>query len=1098
MSLVFHPAPEVGQAVRVRNRLASVRSVEPSESKRGETFHLVELDYLDDFSQADSEQVLWEAEATAEIIGKTSLPAVDEHNPDAPWCLEAFVNANRWNRLNRLRPPGGADDDPVFGVWNSAVQVHPYQLEPVIRALEMPRVNLLLCDGVGLGKTIQAGLVLEELLLRRRIRRVLVLCPAMLQRQWRSELKRKFNLDFEIIDSDSTFNMRRQLGIDTNPWKAFPRVIASMDYLRMPDILQQFKQSAGHGSAAEGGNGAAAHAAWDLLIVDECHNFAPQGGGRSSQRTRMLQEIRFLFEHRVFLSATPHNGKTVCFTGLLELLDPVRFQMKTELEPADRDNLLEIRIRRLKEDINRNSIRPPFAEQLPPVELPVELTGRENDLYGALRRYRDLGQNLLDGFETASERNVGQFVFSLLTKRLLSCPFAFARTWWRHLQDDGGGDGADLFDLARVSSEKAEETQKSDDEKTLAEEDAARHGGAWFRKRRGWRPAEMEAVNQALEDLGLDRSVLLEDGRIETLAARPDSKTRALIKWALDNLFTPEGALRDDERLIVFTEYKETLRYLEQCFLREGFDPDTMRLLYGGMGAAEFEAVQRDFEDPAAPVRLLLATDAASEGINMQECCRWVIHYDIPWSPTKIQQRNGRVARHGQLRDVQTYYFRHARGEDFEFLLRIAKKVERVREDLGSVERVFGHALQEHFRGRTSSDDQLDRMIEEEADKSSERADLGIDSGDAIRESTRNAQERLAKTARWMHINHDALAGVLRAALTAEGGGSLDEIQKRPGFFRLTPPPRWEALVRETLTHGLQRDRMELVFDTALVEEEISNRRMMRIGKHQCLMRLGHPVMRQAMATLTRQLHDPSSKNPVRRWSVAAIHRADFEAALLLYYTVSVLNDLREPLHDEVRAAAFFLEGDGLREMDERLADDFLETQRFPVRSNSRLDEWVKTIRRRWLSHREFLEAFMEKTGAGLAQVFEERALAAKREALEAERGHYKRRLSELKALTNERELRKLVEARLRAEAETEQSFLFPEFREDKQRELRDIETQIALKRRDVEQTRGILHDEFERRQNTVLPRRFSIREIRVLPLAAQYVVPALAEDIQS
>ena len=177
-----------------------------------------------------------------------------------------------------------------------------------------------------------AGLVLEELLLRRRIRRILVICPAMLQRQWKYELRRKFNLDFEIIDSDSTFQLRRRLGIDTNPWKAFPRIITSMDYLRMPDVLQQFLQASGVGPDAETDGRTTAHAPWDLLIVDECHHFAPQSGSRASQRTRMLREIRFLFEHRLFASATPHNGKTVCFTGLLELLDPIRFQMTTEMD----------------------------------------------------------------------------------------------------------------------------------------------------------------------------------------------------------------------------------------------------------------------------------------------------------------------------------------------------------------------------------------------------------------------------------------------------------------------------------------------------------------------------------------------------------------------------------------------------------------------------------------------------------------------------------------------------------------------------------------------------------------------------------------------
>ena len=339
--------PEVGQAVRVRNRLATVRAVEPYDSRtaRGR-LHIVDVEYLDDWRYPEAEQLLWEVEATGTVLGTTSLPSVDANRPDSPQALQAFVNAHRWTRLNRLRESEDIKDEPLLGIWNSAIQVHAYQLEPVLKALAMPRVSLLLADGVGLGKTIQAGLVLEELLLRRRIRRILVLCPAMLQRQWQYELRRKFNLDFRVIDSDSTFKLRRELGIDTNPWKAFPRIITSMDYLRMPDVLQQFLQASGAGADAESnGNRATAHAPWDLLIVDEVHHFAPQSGNRASQRTRMLREIRFLFEHSIFASATPHNGKTVCFTGVLELLDPIRFQMTTEMDAKDKAHLTRLRLR---------------------------------------------------------------------------------------------------------------------------------------------------------------------------------------------------------------------------------------------------------------------------------------------------------------------------------------------------------------------------------------------------------------------------------------------------------------------------------------------------------------------------------------------------------------------------------------------------------------------------------------------------------------------------------------------------------------------------------------------------------------------------------
>jgi SNF2 family DNA or RNA helicase len=387
---------------------------------------LVEVEYLDDCQFPIADQLLWEVEATRTILGTTSLPSVDANRPDSPQALQAFVNAHRWTRLNRLRASEGIEDEPLLGVWNSAIQVHPYQLEPVLRALAMPRVSLLLADGVGLGKTIQAGLVLEEMLLRRRIRRILVLCPAMLQRQWKIELRRKFSLDFEIIDSDSTFQLRRRLGIDTNPWKGFPRIITSMDYLRMPDVLQQFLQASGAGADAEAnGNRTLAHAAWDLLILDEAHHFAPQSGSRASQRTKMLREIRFLFEHRIFASATPHNGKTVSFTGLLELLDPIRFQMTVDMDQQDKANLTEVRIRRLKDDINKQSLRPPFAEQLDPVPLPIQLTGNEEALYGALREYRKKGHAAL-AQASAAARWLSQFIYSLLTKRLLSCPIAYS------------------------------------------------------------------------------------------------------------------------------------------------------------------------------------------------------------------------------------------------------------------------------------------------------------------------------------------------------------------------------------------------------------------------------------------------------------------------------------------------------------------------------------------------------------------------------------------------------------------------------------------------------------------------------------------------
>jgi superfamily II DNA or RNA helicase len=1073
--------PEVGQAVRVRNRLATVRAIEPYDSRSAQgRLHIIDVEYLDDFRYPEAEQLLWEVEATAEPLGKTTLPSVDANRPDSPEALQAFVNAHRWTRLNRLREGDGIEDEPLLGVWNSAIQVHPYQLDPVIRALSMPRVSLLLADGVGLGKTIQAGLVLEELLLRRRIRRILVLCPAMLQRQWKLELRRKFNLDFEVIDSDSTFQLRRRMGIDTNPWKAFPRIITSMDYLRMPDVLQQFLQASGAGPDAEASaQRVTAHAPWDLLIVDECHHFAPQGGSRASQRTRMLREIRFLFEHRLFASATPHNGKTVSFTGLLELLDPIRFQMSVEMDKTDKNRLAEVRIRRLKDDINKQSLRPPFADQLPPVELPIRLSPKESALYAALREYRKHGHAALAS-ASAAERWLSQFIYSLLTKRLLSCPYAFARTWWRHLEgfadDNAGAEPQSLFDMARVSAERAEEQTKSDDERSVLEEDAARYSGSYFRSQSKAVEDFQSRVSKAVEALGYERRIVEDPNKLAAHAKKSDSKTDALIAWIKQHLFA-RGKLRDDERLIVFTEYKETLFYLEKRLLQEGFDKNTLRLLYGGMTADEFEAVKGEFEDQTAAVRLLLATDAASEGINMQECCRWVIHYDVPWSPSKIIQRNGRVSRHGQTRDVSVHYFKSDEDEDIDFLGYVAAKVCTILDDLGSVERVFDAAIHRHFEGKKIKQEQLDFAVDDEANKSPERNDLGRSTATDIADLTHRAKELLENTDSRLGISPEALVEILRAAIRVEGHGSLDDIPGNAGFYRLKPPPRWEGLARQTLTVGSRTDRMELVFDAALVETEENGCRIMRLKKHQVLLRLGHPIMRQAMATLCRQLHDPTGHDAVFRWSLAALHRSGFDALLVFHYTVTAINELREPLHDEVSSTVLRIEGDRLVAVDADFQRLVLSSEFHPIKSAKRREDWVRKLRGHWFQHKADLEALLKRQEKSLRGVLEDRAKTTLTRELSAAKESYQYRLRELKDRSREQELSKLAKSLLRQQAEAMQPTLFEEIQEEAKVRVQEIEEQMAVLRQDVERTRDLLTTEQEHRLKIVLPKRYSLLE---------------------
>ncbi len=291
--------------------------------------------------------------------------------------------------------------------------------------------------------------------------------------------------------------------------------------------------------------------------------------------------------------------------------------------------------------------------------------------------------------------------------------------------EDEPADQSDLFNMARLTAEQAEEQARTDDERAVLEDDAARYGGAWFRGGAGRTADEwQQRVSDALDKLGYDRRTAEDPGKLAALTKKSDSKTEALVRWVKQNLFAG-GRLRDDERVIVFTEYKETLFYLEKRLLQEGFDKNTLRLLYGGMNLDEFESVKAEFEDRTAPVRLLLATDAASEGINMQESCRFVLHYDIPWSPSRLQQRNGRVSRHGQVRDVYVHYFRCDEEEDIDFLFKVAEKVEQVRQDLGSVERIFDAAIQRHFQGLKTSVEQVGLLVRDEIGRSPASVELG-------------------------------------------------------------------------------------------------------------------------------------------------------------------------------------------------------------------------------------------------------------------------------------------------------------------------------------------------------------------------------------
>ena len=242
--------PDIGQCVLVRKRPAVVRNKIQSPGTRfGQKTHLLDVDYLDTYNYPGSDTIVWEREVGAAIYALHDFPNIfPPLNPDKPSRFHAFIDAISWSaqgvyEFESDKKTVSYTSAPLSSPWFSAVQVEDYQLYPVLQALNMPRVNLLLADDVGLGKTIEAGLIIQELIRQRRIRRILIVCPASLQIQWQDEMKEKFNISFEILDSEKAWEIQRTLGMDANPWKVYPRLITSMDYLKQIDILDRFKNT---------------------------------------------------------------------------------------------------------------------------------------------------------------------------------------------------------------------------------------------------------------------------------------------------------------------------------------------------------------------------------------------------------------------------------------------------------------------------------------------------------------------------------------------------------------------------------------------------------------------------------------------------------------------------------------------------------------------------------------------------------------------------------------------------------------------------------------------------------------------------------------
>ena len=1073
--------PRVGMIATVRNRRGVVSGVRPHDGLDGR-LHIVDLEY-NDGDHPMEETILWEREPFAQLQRPAALPDPLSSEPMKAEDLLALVRACRWSARSPFIDPDGSGPMvrlPVSSPFHGAVQIEDYQLMPLLKALRMPRVSLLIADDVGLGKTIEAGLILSELLLRRQIRRVLIMAPASLRLQWRDEMWEKFALQFDVVDRDATTQMRRRMGMDANPWRSHSRIICSYHYLKQPDILEQFRSASQHEPEA-------ARLPWDLLIVDEVHNLTPSPFGEESELCAMLRQVAPMFEHRLFLTATPHNGHTRSFTGLLEMLDPVRFSQNDELGPAERARVQEVLVRRLKREINERSDPKRFCERLPPQALLVQLGRHEKQLASAFSALRLKVRDLVFR-ESKRRRLAGTFAIEVFGKRLLSCPMAFSESWLRLqaglAEDEEVGEGEVLAARKVVAEETVDDREAESRQQT-----AASTIGAWMRPMASQLSVEMAAVQAAVEGLGFSKA---EDPR-GTIPGE-DSRYDALLVLIEEQLRI-DGEWRNDERLVVFTEYKTTLDYL-LIRLRNDLDSDERVLrLFGGMDDDEREEIKAAFNDPDDPVRILLATDAASEGLNLQETARYLLHYDIPWNPARLEQRNGRLDRHGQARDVTVWHFVSGEDEDLVFLDLVVRKVDSIREDLGTTGEVFDEIT---FR-RLIEGESLDK-VQRELDVRVEvvrrrteiprdqRVDMN-DEGEGV-----DPEADLAVIAGELDLEPISLRATLDSAMALGTGGPRISGPDQLGRSAIVEPqpPSWTSVIDDTIRLPAKGGRIGplrgLAFDPGVFVHAANGLPVFRPRRDTVLMHLSHPMLQKALSSLTRQRFPGGIELASSRWGV--FRGPVPEADALLHLTVEhlAINELRETFHHWVRTVRFPVRQGRLDTPLEHLPALQLRSTYGPPQHGD-----VELARELWLEVSEDIRAWIQEGAAELAQQLNAQLEQDRTQALDDENRRYQSRQGEVSAMIESSTLARLDREIEQLQVRRAQGELFDAERrlEDLEQDIANREEEVKRRKRHYEEVREQLVRERRHITGELIPRRYTMRgEAQVLPITVEIILP--------
>ncbi len=615
---------------------------------------VIEITFKDKLGNPNNEILYRDNEAFLEIVSNS-----------APWSFNAPSDKFRMvSEAYRIRL--AYIFDPMMAVHTSMIEPLPHQITAVYDSM-LPRqpLRFVLADDPGAGKTIMAGLLIKELAIRGDVKRCLVVCPGALAEQWQDELLQKFHLPFEILTND-----RINTSKTGNWFNEENLIIARLDKLSRDEDLQEKLKVTD----------------WDLVIVDEAHKMSASffgGEVKFTKRYRLGQLLSRKSRHLLLMTATPHNGKEEDFQLFLALIDGDRFEGRFR-DGVHTVDVSDIMRRLLKEQLVKFDGKPLFPERIA-ITVPYQLSAGEEQLYAEVTNYVRDQFNRADSLESGRRGTVG-FAITILQRRLASSPEAIYQSLRRRKEKlQARLEEEKLYHSVELSQEKFSEL---DDDEDIAEFVEDIESG------------EKENIEDDFVDRATTARTIKElEAEINTLKLLEEialnvKRSGTDKKWEeLSNILTENDWMFDEagnrRKLIIFTEHRDTLNYLALRIRTLLGDQNTVVTIQGGMNREDRRKAQEQFTQDIN-ITVLIATDAAGEGINLQRA-HLMVNYDLPWNPNRLEQRFGRIHRIGQTEVCRVWNIIAHQTREGEVWKRLFDKLEIERETLhGQVFDVLG------------------------------------------------------------------------------------------------------------------------------------------------------------------------------------------------------------------------------------------------------------------------------------------------------------------------------------------------------------------------------------------------------------------------